>query len=381
MHERDKQTILLLRLTAILLSLILICLIFVLLATDRNIAEAITTTWGRLFSDGLGRLVSYLPFSLFEWCCFFVVAALVAILTTCIVLLCKKKYFKAGRLFLSTAVAAMVIANVYVSTATVAYSRKSPPLPDVDNSLITSSMVADSAQNFDNRFYQVSQKISVDDTGASVCPYDFDQLSDIISRQFDRLDKNYFGSGGKSVKAAAFSGIMSQTHIVGITFMPFGEATVNKYAPYTDIAFAMAHELAHTTGVMRESDANLVAVYVLITSDDDYLQYCGYLNAYYYFNLALIFSNNSNLVSARSLPAVAQADAQRKREFWSQYTAFDSIGDFFNDLYLKLNGQSGSDSYYQDNNADIVGKDENNNAIYDNVTYTDMQRMLIAMFC
>lgn len=380
MQRRLRRQIVLLNLTATILSLILVCMIFVLLSKIPTVAETLTRTWGRLWSDGLGKAVSALPFGLFEWSCFLVVAALVAIVISCIVLLAKKQFFKAGRLFLSTFVVAMVVVCVYVSTATVAYDRDLPPLPSIDNSLVTSGKVLDCADNFDSAFAEVSSKIAVDDEGRSICLYDFDGLSTAISSQFDRLDKEYFGKGGKRVKASAFSALMSHNHIVGITFMPYGEATVNANAPYTDVAFAMAHELAHTCGVMREDYANLVAVYVLLTSDDDYLRYCGFLNSYYYLNAALIYSNNFSHTLSRTIPQVAQADIIREREYWSQFTLFDKIGDFFNDLYLKFNGQSGSDSYFQTIEGEVSGKDEDGNIIYTNVTYTDMQRMLVAMF-
>lgn len=380
MRLRLQQKITLLNLTAIILSLILVCIVFVLLSKIPTVAEALTRTWGRLWSDGLGIAISKLPFGLFEWSCFLVVSALVAIVTSCIVLLAQKHFFKACKLFLSTVIVAMVVATIYVSTATVAYNRGQPPVPNIDNSLVTSDKVVDCVDNFDDAFAEVSAKIAVDDEGRSICPYNFDELSSLISAQFARLDEEYFGKGGKRVKASAFSTIMSHNHIAGITFMPFGEATVNANAPYTDVAFAMAHELAHTCGVMREDYANLVAVYVLLTSDDDYLRYCGYLNSYYYLNTALIYSNNRPIALSRTIPQVAKADVLREREYWSQYTLFDKIGDFFNDLYLKLNGQSGSDSYFQTNDGDEAGKDENGNVIYTNVTYTDIQRMLVAMF-
>ena len=380
MQRRLRRQILLLNLTAIILSLILVCAIFALIAKIPSVAETLTRTWGRLWSDGLGKAVSALPFSLFEWSCFLVVAALVAIVISCIVLLTKKQFFKASKLFLSTIIVAMVIATIYVSTATVAYNRGQPPLPSIDNSLVTSDKVVECATNFDSSFAEISSKIDVDDEGRSICPYNFDELSGLISAQFAKLDEDYFGKGGKRVKASAFSPLMSHNHIVGITFMPFGEATVNANAPYTDVAFAMAHELAHTCGVMREDQANLVAVYVLLTSDDDYLRYCGYLNSYYYLNTALIYSNNRPIALLRTIPQVAQADILREREYWSQFTLFDEIGDFFNDLYLKFNGQSGSDSYFQTNDGDEAGKDENGNIIYTNVIYTDIQRMLVAMF-
>ncbi|MGN0796643.1 MAG: DUF3810 family protein [Christensenellales bacterium] len=380
MQPRLQQKITLLHLTAIILSLLLISMIFVLLSKIPTVAEILTRTWGRLWSDGLATAISKLPFSLFEWSCFLVVSALVAIIIICIVLLAKKRIFKACKLFLSTVIVAMVVVTIYVSTATVAYNREQPPLPSIDNSLVTSDKVVDCVDNYDLAFAEVSSKIAVDEEGRSICPYNFAELSNIISAQFDRLDEDYFGKGGKRVKASAFSTLMSHNHIVGITFMPYGEATVNANAPYTDVAFAMAHELAHTCGVMREGYANLVAVYVLLTSDDDYLRYCGYLNSYYYLNLALIYSNNFSHTLSRTIPQVAKADVLREREYWSQFTLFDKIGDFFNDLYLRLNGQSGSDSYFQVNEGEEAGKDENGNVIYTNVTYTDMQRMLVAMF-
>ena len=380
MQQRLRQKITLLHLTAIILSLILVSMVFVLLSKIPSVAETLTTTWGRIWSDGVGKAMSLLPFGVFEWSCFLVVTALITIVIICIVLLVKRKFFKAGRLFFSTIIVAMLVVTIYVSTATVAYNRAAPPLPSIDNSLVTSDKVVDCVGNFDAAFAEVSGKIAVDDEGRSICPYDFDELSSLISAQFDRLDEGYFGKGGKRVKASAFSTIMSHNHIVGITFMPFGEATVNANAPYTDEAFAMAHELAHTCGVMREDYANLVAVYVLLTSGDDYLRYCGYLNSYYYLNGALIYSNNFSHTLSRTIPQVAQADIVREREFWSQFTLFDEIGDFFNDLYLKLNGQSGSDSYFQTIDGEEAGKDEDGNIIYTNVTYTDMQRMLVAMF-
>lgn len=380
MQLRLQQKITILKLTAIILTLILFCMVFVLLSKIPTVAEALTRTWGRLWSDGLGIAISKLPFSLFEWSCFLVVSAIVAIVTSCIVLFAQKRFFKAGKLFLSTIIVAMVVATIYVSTATVAYDRGQPPLPSIDNSLVTSDKVVECVGNFDEAFAEVSAKIAVDDEGRSICPYNFDELSGLISAQFARLDEEYFGKGGKRVKASAFSTVMSHNHIVGITFMPFGEATVNANAPYTDVAFAMAHELAHTCGVMREDYANLVAVYVLLTSGDDYLRYCGFLNSYYYLNTALIYSNNRPIALSRIIPQVAKADVLREREYWSQFTLFDEIGDFFNDLYLKLNGQSGSDSYFQTNDGDEAGKDENGNVIYTNVTYTDIQRMLVAMF-
>ena len=380
MQLRLQQKITLLHLTAIILSLILVCMIFVLLSKIPTVAETLTRTWGRLWSDGLAVAISKLPFSVFEWSCFLAVSALVAIVIICIVLLAKKRIFKAGKVFLSTVIVAMVVAVIYVSTATVAYNRGQPPLPSIDNSLVTADRVVECVGNFDLAFAEVSSKIDVDDEGRSVCPYNFDELSSRISAQFARLDEEYFGKGGKRVKASAFSTIMSHNHIVGITFMPFGEATVNANAPYTDVAFAMAHELAHTCGVMREDNANLVAVYVLLTSGDDYLRYCGYLNSYHYLNLALIYSNNFSHTHSRTIPQVAKADIVREREYWSQFALFDKIGDFFNDLYLKLNGQSGSDSYFQVNEGVEAGKDDNGNIIYTNVTYTDMQRMLVAMF-
>src|SRR5262245_6625931 len=46
--------------------------------------------------------------------------------------------------------------------------------------------------------------------------------------------------------------------------------------------FVMAHELAHVRGYPEEGDANVIAVFAALMSDDPVFQYSGWLNLWLY---------------------------------------------------------------------------------------------------
>ena len=62
---------------------------------------------------------------------------------------------------------------------------------------------------------------------------------------------NYYASHFGSVKPMVSSFIYREFHITGVTYSPLGEANINTLNLQADIPFTVAHELAHTKGVMR----------------------------------------------------------------------------------------------------------------------------------
>ena len=109
----------------------------------------------------------------------------------------------------------------------------------------------------------------------------------------------------------------------------------------------MAHEIAHTKGAMREQDANLVAAYILLNSDDAYLRYSGYFTTFY----SIISLSNyvgdetqySTLYNSMSLQI--RKDYKYSRDYWAQFNFLDDLATWFNNLYLTIVGNKGVSSY------------------------------------
>jgi hypothetical protein len=74
-------------------------------------------------------------------------------------------------------------------------------------------------------------------------------------------------------------------HMAGIDgmFNPFGhEPVVSDTLLDVERPFVIAHELGHVRGYPSEGDANLIAVFATVMSDDPVLQYSGWLNLWQY---------------------------------------------------------------------------------------------------
>jgi len=370
-------------LVALLLAVVVLamvsCIVF-LVSTNVEIAEKMTRSWSRAWTSGMGKIVSAVHFSVFEWICFVLVGVAIGLVVWMIMLACKKQWLKAGKVLGSMLVAIVSVVTIYVSTTSICYNRATLPFDLVESSRIDKDMVAQSVENFFSEFEKTANRISTDDKGRSISPYTFEQLTEKVKEEYAKLDKGYFGEYTSTAKPIVFDKIMSHCNILGITFVPFGEANVNDLAPMTEIVPTMVHELAHTKCVMRESDANFLSVYLLLNSDDEYLRYCGYIFSYRYLRQALIYSGNYELLESLTLPSVAKADIKYENEFWKKYNFFTNISNFFNDLYLKMNGQSGLGSYFENNKGEQIGVDKDNRPIFANVEYTLIQRFIIGKY-
>jgi hypothetical protein len=112
--------------------------------------------------------------------------------------------------------------------------------------------------------------------------------------------------------------------------------------PYT-----MIHELVLAKGVMRENDANLVALYVCLMSEDPYLQYSGYFNTFYaMLNLTRYLGDSGAYGRVyQSLNQSIRRDYQFQGIYWQNYDLLDTFARWVNDTYLRLFGTDGVSSY------------------------------------
>ena len=140
-------------------------------------------------------------------------------------------------------------------------------------------------------------------------------------------------------------------HITGMTFMPTAEANVNKLNVTAGKPFTYAHELAHTKGAMREEDADLIASYITLNSDNYYLRYSGYyytisslLNLARYTGVDGDYDEVISLLDTRFTKNLRYNSA-----YWKEHNSWAEFANWWNDIYLKISGEKeGTDSYGDD---------------------------------
>ncbi len=143
-----------------------------------------------------------------------------------------------------------------------------------------------------------------------------------------------------------FSRMQTTGIFIGITM----EANVNSLPPDYTIPFTMCHELSHLQGFMREEEANYLAFLACILSEEPYLRYSGYMEAFSYAGnrLAARDPEAYREIRGRIFTREMEQDAAANAQYWAQYrdTALSALSDWANDTYLMANGEAaGVESY------------------------------------
>ena len=104
----------------------------------------------------------------------------------------------------------------------------------------------------------------------------------------------------------------------------------------------MANEIAHSKGIMRESDAELVSAYITLTSEDEFVRYSGYIDNYGRIYQMLTLNNLVDKYKEKGYALPASLIIKDYEYMYAEYGKYpdiiDEIGTFFNNIYLKLSG-------------------------------------------
>ena len=368
-------------LTALFVALSVLC-------NNSSVCEFFATTFSRAWIAFFGTVFGWLPFSVFELFLVLAILGAVTFVVFVFVFLAKRRWKKLVSLTLAVAIAVMCFLNVYTATASFAYNRN--PLPqeiytEFNSEQFTYEDAVDLAEKLVQKANFAYENTNRDQNGNIVYPFTFNQLSDVLAQEYKRLDSDYFSSYTPRGKQIANKWIMSQLHITGVFFAPFGEANVNGNETSLYLPLTLAHEMAHAKGVMKEFQADLVAMYVLLTSNNVYLQYGAYVKAAAYaIGLVRLFPNSQEkCVELNKLLNVGIVQEKRNyNEFYGQFTLLDDLGEFFNDIYLKLQKQEGgTDSYVKPEETQGTGeKDDFGNEIVQIISFSGMQNLLINLY-
>ena len=369
-------------------ALILLFSVLMLLKSNQQICEFFASTFARAWIFLFGNLFGWIPISFYE---LFLIAAIVGgvtLVVLIIVFLCKMQWRRLLSAALITAVTVLSFLNIYIATASFSYGRN--PLPDevyteYNGDDLTFEQAVELADNLVNRGNAAYRATEHDAEGNIVYPYSFREMSKKIAKEYERLESDYFSPYTPSAKRIINKTIMSELHIVGVFFAPFGEANINGYETNLYLPHTMAHEMAHGKGVMREYEADLLAYYILLTSENPYLSYGAIVKCMYSaISIVGLYPNSQQAVTAlyEKIDNGITEERNNYSKFYGKFTLLEDIGEFFNDLYLKLNKQeNGTGSYFKPGEVTGTGqKDDDGKEIVQIINFSATQNLLIKLY-
>ncbi|MBE5730674.1 MAG: DUF3810 domain-containing protein [Clostridiales bacterium] len=327
-----------------------ILVLLLILRSVQSISEWMASVVSRRWIEAASRIFGLIPFSVYELFLYVAIISLITLVVLAIICFCRKSGARGVSFLLTVVIIGLSFGNVYTLSAGFSYYRAEVDVPAYERAFFTEDdkdYVIRLAEEFFADFNEVARTVERDEDGRTVLPYTISELSGLFAEEYKRLNSDYFLDYTPKAKAIVSKNIMSHMHITGVFFAPFGEANINPLTPACSMPVTVAHELAHAKGVMREDEANLVAYWVTVTSDNPYLRYSGYRACYsYMFNIVSYFDSDKANELYASIDECIKKEWTLSAEFWSQYTLLHDITDWFNDLYLKLQGQKeGTGSY------------------------------------
>ena len=368
-------------------ALLLLLGILLLLKTNVAICEFVATTFARAWIWLTGHILGWIPLSFFELFLIVAILALIVCVVRIVKYLTKRKGKRALALFLSLVIVALCGVNLYTLTASFSYERD--PLPaEIVTSYNGDTVTYDEAiaitEYIIDQVNDNYQLLPHDEEGSVIMP-SLNELNKLLRQEYARLDSDYFSPFTPNVKGILNKRIMSEFNITGVFFAPFGEPNINVTRMDVFTPSTMAHELAHAKGVMRESDANTVASYLLLTSKNAFLRYSGYVDCLAdALRMVRMFPNSNDDYKrlSDSVDAGVSREISNYSKHWMQYTALDDIGEFFNNIYLKLQGQTdGTGSYVEPPVFEVTGdKDDDGNEIIVILNFSNTQNLLINLY-
>lgn len=332
----------------ILLLVTLFFIILLILKTNQDICEAWSRGFARWYQTALGPFYALFPFSLTEFVVVTIVITSIVLLVLVIIHLIKKKWSLAISRIVTIGLIIMSTITIYTATSELAYNRKNVPIP-LYQEKVEKSEFSEIVYYFIDDFNECISHLEFDESGEVKEPYTLSEMNEIVKKEYLRLDNDYFTSFTTNVKPMLSSRIYTEFHITGVTFTPMTEANYNFRAINSEHPYTLMHEVAHTKGVMREDEANLVAAYLCLTSDDYYFRYSGYYRTIQSLIDLMKFldEDDSEYWAARDTIDWAYYECcNYSFKYWDEHNKGVQIGEFFNNLYLKSSGQKeGVDSY------------------------------------
>ena len=372
----DKK---LLKQNLIAIGVFIVLTVAILIASkNEEIAEYLTQHIYFKWAIALNAISSRIPFSLFEVEAFIFAALILGLVIYMIVQFVHKNKDGGWAVLTLIILLIMIVAFAYSLIVGPIYNRKALDIQE-EHEVLSSEDAINHANRFYEDFNYLASIQELNEDGTTKCPYTDKELEELIVKEYERLDSDYFCTVQAEPKRIISSYMMTPFGVEGISYLPDVEPCYNTQILSIDKVLTIAHEIAHTKGIMRENDANEVAYYILLTSDNYYLKYVGYLKTMTYVNR--IYKLNNVKMDENLIPDCAYKDYKASYTFWEEKAYMTKLGNAINEIYLKINSQSGVDSYSSKDEYEketIIDEDGKEIEINKVIKYSHVQNMIFA---
>ena len=316
-------------------------------------AEWYSTHIYRALVTTVGRVIGFLPFSVYELLIVCGVALLLFIIYRIVYLIIKKRGRRILTMFarvfaLLLTVLALFTVNCGVNYHRIpfsSYSGLTVTKQPTDMLISLCSSLIDEA----NALVPYIDTVEVPDDADGTHYGSIFSLADTDTHREAVLAMNKLGeiypvlSGYyPSPKPVLFSKVMSYEFITGVYSFTI-EANYNNDVPDYVKAYTICHELSHLRGFMREDEAGFIAYLACIHSDNVNFRYSGILNALSYV-LNSVYSNcgaETYTELYRSMDVQLMRDYYYNSKYWDKYeTPVADVADAVNNAYLVANAQT-----------------------------------------
>ncbi len=237
----------------------------------------------------------------------------------------------------------------YHLTAGIEYHRQAAPIEMYDGEIKKEDFMQ-IATYFVEDYNYCAEKLGFTEEGELKLPYSKNHLIEQIRLEFDKLNDKYYHSYVPKAKGLATSGLFNTVGIVGMHFTVLGESNYNTYSTNAELPFYIAHETAHGVGVMREDEAQLLALSICANSDDPVLRYSAYYNTI--DRILNILSYSDNKEDYQTVKNMISSDIWKNYNYiynhWKGKMFLYDLGNQINDWYLKTFGQKEGTTSYND---------------------------------
>ena len=324
------------------------------LQKNTEIAEAWTRGFGRQYTKAMSYFNRNFLFSVTEVSFFIVVLSCVFFLGWGFSFLGNKKVWPFIHRAMMVALIGVGVAVMHKASIGFAYTRAALPIEGYMGEIKKEDFRA-IAEYFVQDYNNCINELGIDEKGEIIMPYSQEDMIAKVRLEFNKLHDDYFSDTLAHPKPLGTSGLFNTVGIVGNYFGVLGEVNYNTYSTNAEMPFYIAHELAHSIGVLREDDAQFVSFYLLSTSDDALLRYSAYYNTIDRIIAIVHYTDNSDDYSEVTAMISEKVRANYKYiyEHWKGRMFLYDLGDKINDWYLKLSSQPKGTTSYNDTPTEI----------------------------